>query len=943
MSSKAFWRSMAEFCWQSWNSLPQTRYSQPDFGQFRLKKTLVSSGKSLAVLAVRNGARLKKTATHTQHRLQRRWQKLQWPQLTTPTVRPFESLNLPQVLRFPHWQLSSIKLPQLPQLQVPQLQLPRSPHRPKTVFQNRAWFKAQHKVLTFMTQPLRFVPLPEWYRPVVAAEKQLKSRFMSHVLPIKNSWASSEYHGLWRKKQAQVQKRWQRGQRRLSRLAKRLYKNLKWLWWPFTFLAREFPVQVVGAILMSAGILLGAWGLYDYVFRGLPTAADLVNHQPIVSTKILDRNGQLLYSIYKDENRTVVPLSEVPQHVVNATVAIEDKDFYHHNGFSLKGIIRAAIANSQGDKVQGGSTITQQLVKNTLLSPERTLQRKIREVLLAVIVDASFSKEQILEMYFNEIPYGGETYGIEEAAQRFYGKSATELTLAEGAFLAGLPAAPTAYSPFGPTPELAYGRQREVLRRMVEDNYITQAEADEAAAQPLTFSTDRTDIQAAHFVMYVRQLLAERYGDRMLTQGGLVVRTSLDLNIQTSAEQAVNQELERLKRMRVSNGAALVTNPNTGEILAMVGSRDYFDFAHDGQVNVTLRPRQPGSSIKPLTYATAMELGLITPSTLIDDNPVRFDSPGSAPYVPKNYDGKYHGRVTVRESLGSSYNIPAVKTLAQVGVNTVIDKGEKLGITTWQDRQRFGLSLTLGGGEVRMIDMAQLYSSFATYGYAVAPNPLLEVTNYKGELLYRNDCALDQGHCFTSRQLDARVAYQITDILKDNQARTPAFGPQSVLNIPNQEVAVKTGTTNSLRDNWTIGYTSQYLVATWVGNNDNSPMSYVASGITGASPIWNTIMRSLLSETSPHRFPDPQGLKKVTICKATGTLPCTGCPRLSDEWFIPGTEPTKACNPAQFAPKPSPNPNASGNTTPGTPTTPGTTSQTNTSQQRDRILDGTGI
>lgn len=702
--------------------------------------------------------------------------------------------------------------------------------------------------------------------------------------------------------------------------------GLKTLWSPFGYVLREFPLHVLGSILMSTGILLGAYGLYDYVFRDLPTADQLIERDPIVSTKILDRNGELLYSFYEDENRTIIPLSSVPQHVINATIAIEDQNFYHHHGFDLRGIIRALIANLNGEPVQGGSTITQQLVKNTLLTPERSLRRKIRELLLAIIIDGSFTKDQILEMYFNEIPYGGATYGIEEAAQRYFGKSASELSLAEGAFLAGLPAAPTAYSPFGSTPELAYARQREVLRRMVEDNFITEAELASASAEVLDFAPNRIDIVAPHFVFYVRDLLAQQYGEAALTQGGLLVRTTLDLDTQNLAQAAVTDEVDRLARLRVSNGAALVTQPATGEILAMVGSRDYFDFANDGQVNVVLRPRQPGSSIKPLTYATAMERGIITPSSIINDSPVRYDIAGSQPYAPKNYDGKFRGRVTVRESLASSYNIPAVKTLAQVGVATVIDKGEELGITTWTDRRRFGLSLTLGGGEVLMKDLAQLYSAFANYGYAVEPNPILEVTNYKGDVLYRNDCALDSDNCFGRRQLDSRVAYQITDILSDNRARTPAFGPQSVLHLPGQDVAVKTGTTNSLRDNWTIGYTTDVLVAVWVGNNDNTPMSYVASGITGASPIWNTIISGFLSDENPHDFPTPDGLKKVEICKTTGTLPCTGCPWVAEELFIPGTEPTNACNPAQFRPKPSPEVGPDGQPV----------------EQRDQILDGVG-
>jgi 1A family penicillin-binding protein len=682
---------------------------------------------------------------------------------------------------------------------------------------------------------------------------------------------------------------------------------------------KGFPWATFISLVVTAGILLSAYAGYDYIFRDLPSANDLVNHHPIVSTKILDRHGRLLYNIYKDENRSLIPLSQIPPHMVQATIAIEDKEFYSHHGFSFRGIIRAAKANFEGKPVQGGSTITQQLVKNTLLSPERTFRRKIREMLLSIVVDASFTKDEILGMYFNEIPYGGSTYGVEEASRRFFGKSARELTLAESTYLAGLPAAPSAYSPYGSTPELGYLRQAEVLRRMVEDGYITQEQADQARTEKLQFRQDSVDILAPHFVFYIREMLAKQYGEEILNQGGLTVRTSLDLDVQNAAQQAVVAEVTKLKNLRVNNGAALVTNPRTGEVLAMVGSVNYFDFVHDGQVNVTLRPRQPGSSIKPLTYAIAMERGLITPSSRIDDSAITFNIPGSVPYTPKNYDGKYHGSVTVRQALGSSYNIPAVKVLNMIGLNTMIDRAQELGITTWQERQRFGLSLTLGGGEVLMSDMATAYSAFANYGYSVPLNPILEVTDYSGKQLYRNSCALDTDNCFGKQTLDPRVAYQITDILKDNQARTPAFGPVSVLNIPGQEVAVKTGTTNNLRDNWTFGYTSDRLVATWVGNNDSTSMSYVVSGITGASPIWNNIMRSLLSTDQPHHFPALPGLIKVAICKTTGTLACKGCPSISEEFFIPGTQPTQACNPNWFS-------------KPQSSSTP--------KQPRDKILDG---
>ncbi|HYD34954.1 MAG TPA: PBP1A family penicillin-binding protein [Vitreimonas sp.] len=715
-----------------------------------------------------------------------------------------------------------------------------------------------------------------------------------------------------------------RRKRRGLRHFKAYLKTIRLSFKPYAIVFRKFPWQTFLSLLVTGFILGGAYGLFTYVFQDLPDPKELSKQEQVLTTKILDRNGQLLFRIYKDENRTLIPLSRLPQHLINATIAIEDKNFYNHHGFSVKGITRAMLANIEGEEYeQGGSTITQQLVKNRLLTPEKTIRRKIREIVLSVLVDGTYTKEEILEMYFNEVAYGGSTYGIEEAAQRYFGKSASQLTLAESALLAGLPQAPSVYSPYGPNPEASYARQEEVLRRMVEDQYITQEQADQAKQEILQFKPDTVDIQAPHFVMYVKQMLAEQYGEELLQEGGLEVRTTLDLELQKQVQKLVTDELNKLARLRINNGAALVTNPQTGEILAMVGSKNYFDFEHDGQVNVVLRPRQPGSSIKPLTYAVAFERGK-NPSSVEDDAPITYHIPGSKPYSPKNYDGKFHGRVTLREALGSSYNIPAVKLLAQSGINTVIDKGQEMGITTWQDRQRFGLSLTLGGGEVLMLDLAKVYGTFANQGYTTDINPIMEVKNSKGETLYTNDCAIAQEGCPKRKTLDTRVAYQITDVLKDNNARIPAFGARSVLHIPGQEVAVKTGTTNNLRDNWTFGYTTDRLVAVWVGNNDNTSMSYVASGVTGASPIWNYIMRLLLDDKNPHTFGTPEGLIKVQICARTGTLPCRGCPAVRDEYFTPGTQPTQACNPAQFAPRPKASPQP-------------------TDANRDQILQGQSI
>lgn len=674
-----------------------------------------------------------------------------------------------------------------------------------------------------------------------------------------------------------------------------LWRGLAYVLSPFYQTIRYFPIQTLLAIFMFGSIFYGTFWLHDVVFEDLPEPQELTSTQPPVTTKILSRDGEVLYRFYEDENRTIVPLEKVSPYLINATIAIEDQDFYAHHGFSVRGIIRAAIANYKGQTVQGGSTLTQQLVKNRLLTSEKTFERKLREVLLAVLAETNYTKEEILEMYLNQVAYGGSTYGVEEAAFRYFNKSASELTLAESALLAGLPAAPSVYSPFGSNPELAKARQMEVLRRMVEDGYISQSQADAARQETLKFANNVIDIQAPHFVMYVKKILADKYGEEMLFRGGLEITTTLDLDLHHQTQQIVTNEIDRLRNLRISNGAALVTNPVTGEVLAMVGSRDYFDFENDGQVNVTLRQRQPGSSIKPVTYAAALEQGA-TVATIIQDQPITYSIAGSPPYSPQNYDGKFHGNVTLKEALASSYNVPAVKTLNQIGINKMIDQAQKMGITSWNDRSRFGLSLTLGGGEVRMIDMAKVYGTFANAGYTTEINPILEIKNFKGEVLYHNNCALDGIGCSRQKTLDPKTAYLMNDILSDNEARSPAFGPQSTLYIPGQQVAVKTGTTNNLRDNWTIGYTSDRVVAVWVGNNDNAPMSYVASGITGASPIWNQIMRSMLDEKQPHQFAIPKGIVTVATCTTTGTLPCGGCPKISEEPYIIGTQPTKECH-----------------------------------------------
>jgi penicillin-binding protein 1C len=638
------------------------------------------------------------------------------------------------------------------------------------------------------------------------------------------------------------------------------------------------------------------FNFWFFIFKDLPNPDRLLTRRPILTTKIYDRNGQLLYKIYRSENRTLVDLKDIPASLIQATLAIEDAEFYNHHGLSPKGIFRALVGNLKGEKLAGGSTITQQLVKNTLLTPERTWRRKIKEMVLAVLVETKFTKDQILKMYLNEVGFGGAAYGIEEAAQLYFGKHVWEINEAEAALLAGLPASPTAYSPFGAHPELAKVRQKQVLQRMREEGYINENEKLKIQNEKLEFVPPKAEIRAPHFVMYAKDLLVQKYGEKLVEEGGLEVTTSLDLATQDLAQATVSTTLTTLTSLHITNGAALVTRPGTGEILAMVGSKDYFDLANDGNVNVALRPRQPGSAIKPVNYSLALENGF-TPATILSDTPITYQVPGQPPYSPTNYDKRFHGNVPLRVALGSSYNVPAVKVLASLGVDKMLKRGQDLGITTWDTPARFGLSLTLGGGEVKMTDLAVVYGALANLGKKVNLTPILKVTDYQGKILEDNSQPATRNSLTFKQVLPPPLAFLLTDILSDPAARIPAFGPRSWLNIAGHpHVAVKTGTTQNLRDNWTIGYTADFLVAVWVGNNDNSPMGYVASGITGASPIWNKIMTALLKDLPDKEFPRPEGLRQVEICSLTGTLPCEGCPT-KKEWFIAGTEPKVHCRP----------------------------------------------
>lgn len=581
----------------------------------------------------------------------------------------------------------------------------------------------------------------------------------------------------------------------------------------------------------------------------LPSPNNLKTLPTPTTTEFYDRNGKLLYRFYEGKNRTPVKLSELPPFLIQAAVAMEDQHFYEHPGVDFAGLARALMTYLENGQIQGGSTITQQLIKNTLLTPERTLERKTKEIILAFWTERVFNKNEILEMYFNEVPFGGTAWGIAAATQTYFDKNVSDLTLSESSYLAGLPASPTTYSPYGTNPELAKSRQKQVLRRMVEEQFITQEQADAAYAESLNIKQPVNEIHAPHFVMYVRNQLTEKYGERYVSQGGLKVYTTLDLDLQNKAQEIVASEVDKIKNLLVFNGAAMITDAGTGQILAMVGSKNYWDEG-SGNFNVTTAQRQPGSSIKPITYAAAFKTGF-SPGNILLDTPITFKNFWET-YSPVNYDGRFHGAVTIRTALGSSYNIPAVKMLSIIGLPQMISTAKDLGITTLNDPNRYGLSLTLGGGEVTMLDMMSVYNTFSQNGKKYTIKGVSKITDTKGNIIENN--ANDQGQVV----IQPAVAYMISDILSDNQARTPAFGANSLLNIPGHKVAVKTGTTDNKRDNWTFGYTPKYVVGVWVGNNNNTPMHpSLTSGVTGAAPIWNKIMIEILKDQPAIAFEKP--------------------------------------------------------------------------------------
>lgn len=657
------------------------------------------------------------------------------------------------------------------------------------------------------------------------------------------------------------------------------------------FIHKHRVLSALILALLSLVILVVLFFLYVLYLLPLPAVQNIA--QNYGTTKIYDRNGELLYEVFQPGHgkKSYVKLNEIPKTFIQATLAAEDSRFYEHGGVDMGAIARAVFFNVRELRVvSGASTITQQLARNMFeMGQQRGYIDKVMEVFYALRLSQIYSKDEILEQYLNTIYYGNLAYGAESAALDFFGKHIYDLDLAESTLLAGLPQSPSAYNPFVAL-EKAKKRQKYVLDQMVKNSFLTEQDALAAFGQPIKLRKNTTSIKAPHFVQYVMQQLDEQISPELLKRGGFSVYTTLDYNLQLMAEKEVSLQVKRLTDKDVTNGALLSINPKNGQILAWVGSENYFDESIDGAVDIITSLRQPGSALKPFNYLLAFENGL-TPASVIYDIPTEFRT-DNGPYAPKNYDLKYHGPIRVREALASSFNIPAVKVLDSIGVDKFLGFLTRFGIATFdQNSDFYGLSLTLGGGEIRMIDLAHAYQTLANYGDDFASSSLLKITDDQGKMLY--EWQIPQKKNLLG-SFGREHAYQIIDILKDPNARLKGFGSNSVLEL-SREAAVKTGTTRNFRDNWAFGFTPNLLTAVWVGNADAQSMNNI-TGVDGAGPIWHNFMEAALSFEPEEKFIQPKRLKQIEICAISGLLPTDLCTDRVFEWFVPGSEPKELDN-----------------------------------------------
>jgi 1A family penicillin-binding protein len=616
-----------------------------------------------------------------------------------------------------------------------------------------------------------------------------------------------------------------------------------------------------GLVFLVLGILLVSFSIIWVATLRVPDFKSFDERKVARSTKIYDRNDELLFDIHQDIKRTVIPFEEMGDAIKDATLAIEDKDFYKHKGVQPRAFIRALVVNiKSGSFSQGGSTITQQVVKNSLLTNEKRISRKLKEWFLALKLEKEMSKDDILATYLNEIPYGGNIYGVKEAANYFFSKAPVDLTIAEAAYMAAIPKAPTYYSPYGKNKEKLDERKNIVLSEMFSQGRITEEEYNQAKEEVVEFLPQgRFAIKAPHFVFYIREYLEQKYGKDAVESGGLRVTTTLDYELQQKAEAVVYKHAKENEELwNASNASLVAINPKTGEILTMVGSRNYFDEEIDGKFNIATAKRQPGSAFKPFIYATAITKGF-TPNSVLFDTKTEFQTTcnpegraisGSQAdcYMPVNYDDEYKGPVTLRQALGESRNVPAVKLLYLTTIADSLRMAKNMGIKTLADANQYGLTLVLGGGEVTLIDMTSAYGVFANEGIRHEPVSILKVEDADGNVLEEYTGSRGQN------VLDANAARIISDMLKDNQARTPLFGSNSFLYFGSRDVAGKTGTTNNNRDAWMVGYTPDIVVGVWSGNNDNTPMKK-GSAISGR--LWREFMDFALTKTPNNSFTPP--------------------------------------------------------------------------------------
>jgi 1A family penicillin-binding protein len=627
--------------------------------------------------------------------------------------------------------------------------------------------------------------------------------------------------------------------------------------------SKEILIDIAIGSVMVVLVLSGIVFLWISTLE-IPDLSTFEERRVLQSTKIYDRTGEiLLYDLHQDVKRTIVPYEEISRHIKNATVAIEDDTFFQHWGVRPFSILRAALSNLQGGDLlggQGGSTITQQVIKNSILVQEKTLTRKIKEAILALRLEQTLTKDEILSHYLNESPYGGTIYGVEEASQVFFGKKASDITLAQAAYIAALPQAPTRFSPYGNNRDALEARKNLVLDKMLEHSFISEEEHQAAKAEVVEFLPQATTgIRAPHFVMYIREQLARQYGEEALAERGFRVVTTLDYELQAEAEKIVNENaLKNETTYNASNAALVAIDPTNGDLLTMVGSRDYFDEKIDGNFNIALADRQPGSSFKPFVYAAAFQKGYTPATTLFDVKtqfstacePSDFTSENGC-YSPVNYDGNFRGPISMRNSLAQSLNIPAVKTLYLAGVSAALKIARDAGITTLTDPKRYGLTLVLGGGEVKLLELTGAYGIFANEGNKYPTRSILRIEDAHGVVI-------EEANPQAQPVLERDIALQISDVLSDNVARTPLYGSNSLLYFGGKDVAAKTGTTNDKRDAWIVGYTPKIVVGAWAGNNDNQSMSEISGLII--TPLWRAFMDVALAKIDSPDFPEPAAI-----------------------------------------------------------------------------------